>query len=176
MMGDPKVALAHFQRAAQLDPNYILNFTPLSQGVWTYVGRAYYKQKEFSEARKAFETARSRHQEDNLARLYLGLVLARDGSRQQGLREIEAGLTGLGEWLDSLERYHAEGQFWDPRGDLKNEIQKNLAVIYGKDIDWDRLILGVEWLGEKFEEEIDLARRDERQELMQDGDDGGEEP
>ena len=177
IMGEPNVALGYFQRGAELDPNYTLNFTQLRQGVWTYVGRAYYNQNEFSEARKAFEKARSRHHEDNLARLYLGLVLARDGDRQKGLKEIEAGLIGLGEWLDFLKGYHPEGQFWDRRGDLRNEIQKNLGVIHGKEINWARLISGVEWLGEKFEEEIDLARRDERQELLQNGDDdGGEEP
>ncbi|TMA10599.1 MAG: hypothetical protein E6J89_10175, partial [Deltaproteobacteria bacterium] len=41
MKGDPQEALAHFQRAAQSDPNYIAG-NPLQQTVWTYVGRAYY--------------------------------------------------------------------------------------------------------------------------------------
>jgi tetratricopeptide (TPR) repeat protein len=177
MTGDPKIALAHFQRGAELKPDYVLDFSNLPQSVWTYVGRAYYAQGNFSQAHKAFEQARARHEEDNLAKLYLGLVLARDGNRQKGLREIEAGLRGLGEWLNYLQRYHPEGQFWDPGGDLRNEIQKDLAVIDRKDINWERLILSVEWLGKKFEEEIDLVRRDKRQELMQDGDDdGGEEP
>lgn len=173
MTGNPKAALAYFNRAAELDPNYRLDFTQLPQGVWTYVGRAHYNQKEFSEARKALEKARSRHHEDNLAKLYMGLVLARDGNRQKGLKEMEAGLKGLGEWLDFLERYHPEGQFWDRSGELRNGIQKNLTMVHGKEINWERLISGVEWLGEKFEEEIDLARRDERQELLQEGDDDG---
>jgi tetratricopeptide (TPR) repeat protein len=177
MTGDPKIALVHFRKAADLDPDYVLNFTQLPQGVWTYVGRAYYDQKEFSEARKAFEKARSGHQEDNLAKLYLGLVLARDDNRQQGLQELESGLTGLRDWLNYLEYYHPEGMFWDSSKRIRSEIKVNLAMISSKDIDWPKLIASGEWIGKKMEEEIDLVRRDKRQELMQDGDDdGGEEP
>src|SRR3989304_7489550 len=95
LYGNPKAALAHFQRAAELDPNYVTNFTILKQGVSTYVGRANYAMENFSEARERLEQARSKHQDDNLAKLYLGLVLAKDGGRQRGLREIEAGLTGI---------------------------------------------------------------------------------
>src|SRR5919106_2300597 len=177
LLGDPKAALVHFRKAADLDPEYVLNFTQLPQGVWTYVGRAYYNQKEFSEARQAFEKARSRHQEDNLAKLYLGLVLARDDNRQQGLKELESGLTGLRDWLNYLEYYHPDGRFWDSSKRIRSEIKVNLAMISSKDIDWPKLIVSGEWVGKKMEEEIDLVRRDKRQELMQDGDDdGGEEP
>ncbi len=169
--GHPEVALAHFQRAAELNPNYVLDFTHLRQGVWTYVGRAYYAQGKLPEARKALERARSLYREDNLAKLYMGLVLARNGDRQQGLREIDAGLRGLGKWLDDFDQNHPDGQFWDPGRDLRNEMQKDLAMMSGKDINWAELISSVEWLGKKFEEEIDRARRDKQEELyIRDGD------
>jgi tetratricopeptide (TPR) repeat protein len=174
LTGDPKAALVHFRTAADLDPDYVLNFTQLPQGVWTYVGRAYYNQKEFSEARKAFEKARSRHQEDNLAKLYLGLVLARDGNRQKGIQELEAGLTGLNDWLNYLEYYHPDGRFWDPGKRIRSEIGKDLAMISGKDIDWPKLIASGEWIGKKMEEEIDFARQEKKDELyLNNGDDGG---
>ncbi len=86
---EPKVALPHFQRAAELDTDY-LTLSPLDQGVWTYVGRAYYGMGKLPEARKALERARSRYEHDHVARLYLGLVLAQSGERQRGLREAEA--------------------------------------------------------------------------------------
>lgn len=47
-------------------------------------------------------------------------------------------------------------------------------MITGKDINWQELIASGEAIGKKMEEEIDLARRDERQERWQDGDDGDE--
>ena len=66
------------------------------------------------EAQKAFERARSRHNQDHLAKLYLGMVLGQDGDRPRGLREIEAGLRGLGDWLDDLER-NLPGSLLGPR-------------------------------------------------------------
>ena len=51
MKGDPQEALAHFQRAAQSDPNYIAG-NPLQQTVWTYVGRAYYTMGKLPDARQ----------------------------------------------------------------------------------------------------------------------------
>ncbi len=158
LYGDPNVALAHFQRAANLDPNYLLDFSIFDEGVWTYVGRAYYAMGKLPEAQKAFERARSLHREDHLARLYLGLVLARDGDRPRGLKEIEAGLRGLGDWLDYVERYEWEGRYWDPGLHLRKEIQRNLAMIKSGDINWSQLIAGGGQLGREFEEEIDESQ------------------
>jgi tetratricopeptide (TPR) repeat protein len=163
--GNPDRALVHFQRVAELDPNYMLNFTLLRQGVWTYVGRAYYGQGKLPEAGRALEKARSRHPDDDLAKLYMGLVLARKGDRETGVREIEAGLHGLGNWLNDLDQNHQDGPFWDPGRNLRNQMQQHLAMISGRDIDWRQLISGVERLGNKFEEEIDRARRDKKEDL-----------
>lgn len=174
IQGNPKVALVHFQRAAELNPNYILHFTYLPQGVWTYVGRAYYAQGRFAEAAKALAEARSRHQEDSLAKLYLGLVHARDGNRQGGLKEMEAGLVGLKDWFDRMEQYHPAGRFWDPGKRIRSEIKKELEMISGKEFNWTNLIASAEWVAQQIEEEIDFARQDEIDELYRNnGDDGG---
>ncbi len=160
LAGNPKVALVHFQRAAELDPDYLINFSLLDEGIWTYLGRAYYAMGNLPEAREAFERARSRYEEDHLAKLYLGLVLARDGERQKGLGEIEAGLTGLGNWLDYIDRYRPDGRYWDPGRRLRNEIQRNLGMIQGRDVNWAQLIASGDWLGKEFEMEVDFVQRD----------------
>jgi hypothetical protein len=38
-------------------------------------------------------------------------------------------------------------------------------MISGRDIDWEKLIASAEWIGRKVEEELDVARQDERREF-----------
>lgn len=171
MYGDPKVALGHFQRAAELNPDYILNFSPLDEGVWTYIGRSYYVMGNFSDARQALERARARYSDDHLAKLYLGLVLARNGDRERGRKEIEAGLKGLSDWLDHIDIYRSEGRYWDPGRRLRGAIQRDLKMIEGRDVDWPRLIASGESLGKEFELEVEFAKRDKYL-FEHDGDNG----
>ncbi len=169
MYGDPKLALARFQRAAELDPDYRLNFSLLNQGVWTYVGRANYASGRLPEARQALETARSRYEHDNLARLYLGLVLARQGERDRGLSEVEAGLKGLEDWFAYIENYTRQGRFWDPTRKIRSEIRTNLAMIERRSVNWEEFPRNLEWLGLELEKEIDLARRDDWEDRTREG-------
>jgi len=169
------LALPHFRRASQLDPDYILNFAPLTQGVWTHVGRSHYAMGNLAEARKALERARSRSEHDHFAKLYLGSVLARDGDRQRGLKEIEAGLQGLNDWLNRMEQYHPDGRFWDPGRYLRSEIQRDLATLSSKDIRGPELISSAEMLGKRLEEEIDLAKSDQWDQETRDGGDDSRE-
>ncbi|MDP2604454.1 MAG: tetratricopeptide repeat protein [Deltaproteobacteria bacterium] len=163
IIGNADSALAHFQRVVQLDPDYIMNFGVFQEGAWTYVGRAYYATGKLPEARQALERALSRHQNDYLARLYLGLVLVREDDRQRGAKEIESGMRGLYDWLESISYYarFSYGLYWDPKREIRSEIQSDLAMISSKDIEWQKLIASGEWVGQKMENEIDLARRDE---------------
>ena len=163
IFGDPKVALDNFQRAAQMDPDFRYNFAIRSEGVWSYVGRAQYHVGNMAEAKKALEQDLSRYGDDYLARLYLGMVLARDGSREQGLKEMASALKALNDWLDYIQQYHPQGIWWDPARELRSEIQRELAIIGGKDIQLAELISSAEFLGKKFEEEIDLVRRFKRE-------------
>jgi tetratricopeptide (TPR) repeat protein len=161
--GDSKAALAHFQRAANADPNYVTNFTLLKQGVWTYVGRAQYDAGNLAEARKALERADSLHNDDALADLYLGLALAREGDRDRGRREIEEGLTGLASWLDNI-RVHPDGQFWDPDRRIRTQIQQDLALLGKKDFNWPDMISRGEYIGIRVDDEIEWASRRWRRE------------
>lgn len=174
LFGEPKVALAHFERAAQLDPNHVsnLSLTPLRQGIWTYVGRAHYVAGNLPESRKALERAVSLRSEDYLGRLYLGAVLVRDGERAQGLKETEGALKELEGFLDYMDQYHPDGRFWDPAKALRSQIERDLALIRGKDVDWSQLVASAEWLGKEFEEEIDRVKRDKHFEEIRDTDNG----
>ena len=175
LYGDPNAAIASFQSAAELDPNYFY-FSVFPQGIWTYVGRANYSAGRYPEARQALERAVSLHQEDSMAKLYLGLTLSRSGDRQSGLKEIEGGLRGLHEWLDYANQYAAfsYGQYWDPTNEIRSEIQNSLGMISGKEIDLQKLIASGEWVGRKMEEEIDIARRQESRDRSRGDDRGGD--
>ncbi len=175
LYGDPNAAIASFQRAAELDSNH-LYFSVLPQGTWTYLGRAYYIAGKYPEARQALERAISLHNDDNMAKLYLGLTLTRSEDRQRGLKEIESGLRGLHDWLDYVNQYaaYSYGQYWDPSREIRTEIQNTLAMISGKDIDRQKLIASAEWVGRKMEEEIDIARRQEARDRYRGDDRSGD--
>lgn len=168
LYGDAKAALAHFQRAAELEPNYRLDYSIFPEGVWTYVGRAYYAAGEMAPARQALERAAAR-EEDSLARLYLGLVLAQDGDRERGVREIEAGLKGITDWFDYVELYHPDGRYWDPGKYLRKAIQNQLAMLKGGDANIRDLTQNVAFLGREVEIEIDKAKEHKYSDLFRDG-------
>jgi len=163
LVNKPDVALTYFQQVAETDPNYVMSFSGVFQeGVWTYVGRSQYLAGQLPEARQSLERAVAQHNDDYLARLYLGLTLARSGDQPGGLKDIESGMKGIYDQLEWIvTRTTTPGQFWDTRGEIRSEIQGNLAMIAGKDIDWPKLIASAEWVGKKFEEESDVARQDE---------------
>ena len=164
--GKNEAALGYFYSAAQRDPNFVYTTgSSPRQGVWSYVGRSEYLTGRFPDARKNLERAISSNRPEDIARLYLGLTLAREGDRQRGLKEIESGMRGINGFLDYInqaQRYSI-GQFWDPDRDIRRAIQNNLAMISGKDLDWQRLTADTEWLGIRMEEESDLARLQDAQ-------------
>jgi tetratricopeptide (TPR) repeat protein len=161
LRNDPEEALSHLQRAAESDPNYVMQVGPFRESVWTYIGRAHYQAGRLPEAREALERALAREGNDHLARLYLGLTLAKSGDRSAGLREIQRGMKGLYDWLEyvSTNRYYE--RFWDPSREVRAQIEKYLAMIAGKEFDWQQLIASAEWLGKRMEDEVDYARQDE---------------
>ena len=172
--GNNEAALGYFQRAAQLDPNYVYaTGSSPKQSVLSYVGRSEYLTGRFPQARQTLERAlASRNTDEDIARLYLGLTLAREGDRQRGLKEIESGMRGINGFLDYINQAQrfSIGQFWDPDMDIRRAIRSDLAMISGKDLDWQRLTADTEWLGIRMEQESDLARRQESFENNRDSD------
>ena len=162
LINKPEQALAYFEQAAENNPGYIYNAYYFSEGVWTYVGRTQYSLGKLQDAHRSLERALSVYPDDNLARLYLGLTLARGNDRGGGLKEINAGMKGLNDWLEHINATHPITAFWDPTHQIRAELQKDLAMIRGRDIDWPALIASGEWIGKQMEEEIDRVRRDEQ--------------
>ncbi len=162
LTGNGETALAYFQSAAQQDPNYYYG-SALKHGILSYVGRSEYAVGRYPQARQTLEKALNANKDDNTARLYLGLALARSGERQRGLSEIESGMKGIHEFLEYITQAHrfSFGQFWDPARQIRSAIQTDLAMISGRDLNWEKLIADGEWIGKEIEEEGDRARNDE---------------
>jgi tetratricopeptide (TPR) repeat protein len=169
LIGNNESALSYFQIVAQKEPNYTYGVA-MREGILSYLGRAKYASGKLPQARQTLEKAIAMNQNDELARLYVGLTLARSGERQRALKEIEGGLQGLYDQIEYITKAGrgSYGDFWDTRREIRNAIQSDLATISGKEVDLPKLIADCEWLGKRVEEEIDLARRDESRERQRD--------
>jgi tetratricopeptide (TPR) repeat protein len=169
LAGQDETALAYFQSAAQIDPNYKYG-SAYQQGIWSYVGRTEYAVGRLPQARETLQKALAANKDEDIARLYLGLTLARSGDRQAGLKEIENGMRGIHDWIEYIteaQRF-SFGQFWDPAREIRTAIQGDLAMISGKEFDWQRLISDSEWVAKRMEEEGDKARNDETRDRNRD--------
>src|ERR1051325_4346618 len=163
LIRQPEQALPSFQRAAERDPNYVFISGTYREGIWTYLGRTQYTLGQYAEARASLERALSQYKDDYLARLYLGLTMVRLGD-ERGVREIEAGLRGLRDWIEYANASRPFEAFWDPLGQIRSEIEKDLNTVSGKDIHSPTLVASAEWVGHQMEDEIDRVRRDRSEE------------
>jgi tetratricopeptide (TPR) repeat protein len=160
--GNNEVALSYFQSAAQADPNYKYG-SAYQQGILSYVGRSEYALGRLPQARETLQKALAANKDEDIARIYLGLTLARSGDRQAGLKEIESGMRGIHDWLEYITQAFrfSFGLYWDPARDIRSQIEGDLAMISTRDFDWQRLISDGEWVAKRMEEEGDKARNDE---------------
>jgi tetratricopeptide (TPR) repeat protein len=167
--GDNPSALGYFQSAAQADPTYIFG-TELREGTLSYLGRAQYLNGQLAPARDTLQKSLAAHKSDHLARLYLGLTVARQGDQQSGLRDIQAGTKGIGDFLNYITNTFSTtfGQFWDPNRDIRKAVDNNLALMARGNIDWPTLFSSSEALALNFEQEGDRARRQEEQQIEMD--------
>jgi tetratricopeptide (TPR) repeat protein len=155
-------ALEHFQQVVDKSPVYVFTSGGFRVGVWTYVGRCQYYLGKFAAARHALERAVLTAGDDHLARLFLGLTLARQGDDANALRQMELGLKGLGEWIEYENGRSPSQAFWDPSQQIRKEIIQGLAMISAEKSDRQKLIESAEWIGLKMEDEIDQVRRERR--------------
>jgi len=170
-IGNYQTARSYFERAAQIDPNYIYRSDLPGGSVQSYLGRVDYVTERYPQARQELERALAINKDDNVTRLYLGLTLARMGDRENGLREIQSAMQGLYDWVMYVQENfrYTHGQFWDINGTIRSAIQADLVMIVSKQIDWSKLFADGEWLGKKMDEEIDEARKNSHigwQEIM----------
>ena len=154
--GRPNDAVALLMQAAEQDPDYKTPYR-VREGVLTYLGRAYYETGRDAEARSTLEKALAKDRDDPLARLYLGLTLARNGDRERGHREIESGLKGIYDTLEYIAADNLSGYYWDPAMNIRRDIRMTLD----DKTDPEKLTASAQRIGALFDEEIDRARRDE---------------
>jgi len=171
-LGQPKEALTHFEAAAAQDPNYTTRFTLLTTGIWTYVGRAYYEIGEKEKALASLKRAKESSSDDYIGRIYLGLVMAQTGNAREGKAELEAGLKGLAAWLESLPGTGLEGELWDPKHRIADDISQTRKMSQAERPDWQGIATNVEWLGRALEEEIENVQDDKQRQRGDGGDDG----
>jgi len=165
--GNYQSALGYFQSAEQTDPNYIWG-TELRAGVLSYVGRAQYLSGQLAPGRDSLQKALVQMKSDNVARLYLGLTLARQGDRQAGLRDIEAGMKGINAFLNYITTTFGStwGQFWDPAQSIRKAITNSLTMVAGGNFDWGMLLSQGEQIAINIEQEPDRASQQEDQQLQ----------
>jgi tetratricopeptide (TPR) repeat protein len=157
LAGNNQTALAYFQAAAQQNPNYVYS-GQLNQGVLSYLGRAQYLNKDYTQARQTLEKALRQNKTDNLARLYLGLTQARLGDNQAGLNNIEASMKRISAWLNYLNG-NFPGEGWDPGGAIQGGIKDALAMISSGKVDWPRLFAYGESVGLGVEQQEETFRQ-----------------
>src|SRR5215470_3632281 len=85
-------------------------------------------------------------------------------SESEGAKELAAALTSIRDQLDYLDSTR-QGIFWDPNKEIRSQIQTGLSLLSAPQPDWQKVLSTSEWVGQRLEEEIDLARRDESEEL-----------
>ena len=161
--GNNQAALGYFQAAEQVAPTYTYG-TELREGVLSYLGRAQYVTGDYAQARPTLEKALSEDKGDNIARLYLGLTLARQGEAEKGLQDIDAGMKGIYDFVDYITdtfRF-SYGRDWDPGRDIRSGIERDRAMIASGKIDWPTLIADGESIAMKTEREPDLVRQQEQ--------------
>ena len=154
----PEIAVQHFERAAALDSKN--PGSPLGESAWTYMGRAYYEAMKYSPARQALDRALAQNQDD-VARVYIGLIDARERSNEADHKQLQAGLQGVYDRIEYIKRFTFAGEFWDPSNRLTTEVLELIQALSAAQVNWNDVIPRVEEVMLKIENEIDQAQRDE---------------
>ena len=167
--GDNEMALGYFQSAMQADPSYKYG-SAYQQGLLSYIGRTEYLTGRLPQARETLQKALAANRDEDIARIYLGLTLIRTDNREAGLKDVQTGMRGIHEWLDWVtETFRFSfGQYWDPAHAIRSAIQSDLAMMSGRDLDWQRVVADGEWVAMRMEEEGDKARNDEQRDRQRD--------
>lgn len=168
--GDYETSLGYFQSALKTDPSYKYG-TAYQQGLLSYVGRTEYLTGRLPQARETLQKSIAAKQgEEDIARIYLGLTLIRTDNREAGLKDVETGMRGIHDWLDWVtETFRFSfGQYWDPARAIRSAIQSDLAMLSGRDLDWQKVVADGEWVAMRMEEEGDKARNDEQRDRQRD--------
>ena len=168
LKGNADAAVRYLTAAAEQNPKYVYVIENYRESVWTELGRAQYETKRYPEARQSFEKALAMNRDDSMARLYLGVLLIRSGQMHRGEKNLKDGMNGLSDWIEYMNRTQPFQAFWDPTHEIRKEIDQALAISSSPNVHRQQMIADAEWIGKKFEEELDNVRDDERREFERD--------
>jgi len=82
----------------------------------------------------------------------------------EGTKELSAALTDIRDQLNFLSGTRT-GVFWDPNKEIWSQIEAALSLLAARQRDWEKILSTGEWVGQRLEEEIDLVRREESEEI-----------
>jgi tetratricopeptide (TPR) repeat protein len=105
---------------------------------------------------------------DELRKIRAATVAKEQPQTARAAKELTAALTGLRDDFNTFLANSPDGRFWDPASSLRTEMRNGLTLLSAREPDWSKIIANGEWLGQKFEEEIDRARRDEAESYRRD--------
>ena len=153
-------ALESFEVAAREDPDYSFG-VDRSEGVLSYLGRTQYLNGQYPQARQTLERDLARDEGNSLSRLYLGLTLVRLNDRQNGLKAMIWGLSGIPFYINYVvARADADDvrRFWDRHHQIRNAVAMALKMAERQDPNWDELISLSERIALAWEREPDFTR------------------
>jgi hypothetical protein len=88
----------------------------------------------------------------------------RKADEREQAKELTTALRAIRDQIDFLNSTRP-GMFWDPNNEIRAQIQTGLSLLSTPQPDWQKVLSTGEWVGQRLEEEIDLARRQESEEL-----------
>ena len=103
----------------------------------------------------------ARDEGNSLSRLYLGLTLVRLNDRQNGLRAMIWGLSGIPFYINYVvDRADAKDvrRFWDRHNQIRNAVAIALKMAERQDLNWNALISLSERIALAWEREPDFTR------------------
>lgn len=87
-----------------------------------------------------------------------------EGQLGEQAKALAVAFTGIRDQLDFLSKSRT-GILWDPNREIRSQIQSGLSLLQAARPDWPKVLSTGEQVGQDLEEEIDLVRRQESEEL-----------
>jgi len=153
-------ALESFEAAARENPDFSFGIDR-PEGVLSYLGRSQYLNGQYPQARQTLERDLARDEGNSLSRLYLGLTLVRLNDRQNGLRAMIWGLSGIPFYINYVvDRADTKDvrRFWDRHNQIRNAVAIALKMAERQDLNWNALISLSERIALAWEQEPDFTR------------------
>jgi tetratricopeptide (TPR) repeat protein len=101
---------------------------------------------------------------DEIKKIRAEAAKRRKTDETEQTKELTTALRAIRDHLDFLNNTRPE-MAWDPNNEIRSQIQTGLSLLSTPQPAWQKVLSTGESIGQKLEEEIDLARRKESEEL-----------